>query len=161
MRSLFARTQPHEAPACEVLAEHIDIVVAGWTVVRLTSNLSLPACTDLERQLRPRLTPGARIAVDLRRAHLHLPGCPSVLRTLQAEAAECGAELVVVEADPVLRSELLLAGVVDVHASMDAAVHHGVPSLSPSTPAIRSHDRRRASTMPLGAAAAESRQALS
>jgi hypothetical protein len=158
---MFAHPQPGEVPERDVLAEHIDIVVAGWTVVRLTSNLSLPACTDLERQLRPRLTPGARIAVDLRRARLHLPGCPSVLRTLQAEASACGAELVIIEADPVLRSELLLAGVVDVHASLDTAVHHGMPSLSPSLPAMANHDRRRASTMATEAAPADSRQAPS
>jgi hypothetical protein len=114
-------------------AEHVDVRIGGWTVVRLTSDLGEPACSDLEHHLRPMVVRGARIAIDLRRSLLHRQACPDVLRSLQAAAREVDAELVVVEADPVLRAELVLAGVCDVHASLDAAVHHGAPELRPVT----------------------------
>lgn len=77
--------------------------------------------------------PRARIAVDLRQAVLHRQACPEALRTLPITARAFDAELVAIETNPVLRAQLILAGVDDVNASLDAAIHHGAPALQPVT----------------------------
>lgn len=104
----------------------VDVHVADWTVVHVREELDAAAVAGLAAHLRPLLEPGARVALDVRRATVD-PSVADAVLALADAAASAGARLVVVEPHEESRELLRRTGVPHVHESLDAAVHDLTP----------------------------------
>jgi ABC-type transporter Mla MlaB component len=100
-----------------------EIRLSGWTIARVDGALSPEAAAALGQHLLGEIATGARIAVDLRRVDVAAASAAAALIEVQRHAHNVDAVVVVVTADSQLRDALTRAGVVDVHESLDAALH--------------------------------------
>ena len=104
-----------------------DVHVGGWTVVRVPTAMSAAERDALVERVRGMLVPDASIVVDTRHLDVDHPEAIAALRDLASAAARAGATLALVVHDSRARASLESAGVVGVHASLDAAVGDTAP----------------------------------
>ncbi len=106
-----------------------EVHVAGWTIVQAVGDLDAAGAAELITHVGPILTPGAKVALDLRQVQLDPASGPEAIRSLVDTATRAGAQLVSVEADAGRRDLLRSAGVPEVYESLDAALHATSPVL--------------------------------
>lgn len=82
--------------------------------VRVAGDLDLPRGDDLELRVRPMLVPGAQVALDLRDVEFADSSGIGALLVLNQLAQDVGAELVLVDPSPVVRSVLDLTATIDL-----------------------------------------------
>jgi anti-sigma B factor antagonist len=82
--------------------------------IRVDGDLDLPQGDDLERRVRPLLVPGAKVAIDLRDVPFADSSGIGALLVLNQLAQDEGAELVLLDPSPVVRSVLQLTATIDL-----------------------------------------------
>jgi hypothetical protein len=99
-----------------------DVHVSDWTIVHLTGDVTADSAEALAAHVTPMLTPGAHVAIDVRRGSIQPgPGVAKLVALLEAAEAG-GARVVVIQPHADERESLLADGVFDVHESLDAAL---------------------------------------
>jgi hypothetical protein len=90
--------------------------------VQSRRDIDVAAADALVRRLRPELTGGANIALDLRQVRVDPEHAASAIQGLVEESVRGKGRLVIVEADDDRRHQLTAAGVAPIYESLDEAL---------------------------------------